>query len=129
MLLQLEEEQLDAIASFLPHGRAFMIHDVQRFCDEVLPRFFNNKNYQTFVRQLHLYGFRRAVSKKEKGSYYHALFLRSRPSLVRYMRRVGLSKGKSDRRKTRGKDRGEDPDFWSMKPAYDLVSSNYDLFD
>ena len=45
--------------SWMPHGRAFSIHDEGIFMDEVAPVFFNQTKIRSFKRQLHLWQFRR----------------------------------------------------------------------
>jgi hypothetical protein len=115
MLQQTAQEGRDDIVSFLPHGRAFRIHDWDRFSVEILPRFFpRHKEISTFTRQLHLYGFLK-LRERDEGAYYHPLFLRGHPNLIRYMRRVGVPKKKGlDRPKKKDHYRLPDPDFYSM---------------
>jgi hypothetical protein len=110
---------LERLISFLPHGRAFQIYQPADF-EEMLLRehFMGQKNIGSFSRQLNLYGFIRvrvpyAETKKAEENegkrsascfgylYYHPLFLRRRPELVWYMRRVGAPVIGSDRRKCR----------------------------
>jgi hypothetical protein len=115
MLETVEREGLTDIVSFLPHGRAFRVHDRDRFVSEILPRFFESqKKWSSFGRQLNMYGFSRSSSEPDAGAYYHELFLRGRPSLCRYMRRAGAPHG-PDRRKCKLAE-GDDPDFYAMKP-------------
>ena len=45
--------------TWLPHGRAFRIHDKIKFMRELVPLFFNQTKIRSFNRQLHLWGFRR----------------------------------------------------------------------
>jgi hypothetical protein len=40
MLEEVGDSQESRIVSFLPHGRAFMVHDVDAFVKTVLPRYF-----------------------------------------------------------------------------------------
>ncbi len=45
--------------TWLPHGRAFRIHNKTKFMEEVVPVFFNQTKIRSFNRQLHLWGFHR----------------------------------------------------------------------
>jgi hypothetical protein len=122
MLLDVERKGLIGVVSFLPHGRAFRVHDRDRFVQEVLPRFFSQSKWNSFLRQLSLYGFRRITSGPDQDSYYHELFLKNQPYLCRAMRRVGVHhEGQIDRRRCKRRPAFElsvaEPDFYSMKPA------------
>lgn len=77
----LEEEGNDCIISWLPHGRAFVIHNPSRFEQEVVKRFFKHSQISSFRRQLNLYGFLRLSNGRDTGAYYHQLFLRGKPIL------------------------------------------------
>jgi hypothetical protein len=115
MLVELEAEGKSEIASFLPHGRSFMVHKMEQFLSDVLPRFFSEQSkWSSFSRQLNLYGFSRCNSGPDAGSYFHELFLKGRPNLCNYMTRVGAPRGHPDRRKARLLDGGTDPDFYAM---------------
>jgi hypothetical protein len=118
MLQDVEKQGKSNIISFCPHGRAFAIHDMKAFTDEILPKYFAKQGkLVSFVRQINLYGFARIHSGPDACGYYHELFLKDRPDLLTFMRRAGASKGKDDRRKR--KDRHLpvlQPDFYAMKP-------------
>jgi hypothetical protein len=121
MLQDVEKQGKSNIVSFYSHGRAFAIHDMKAFTDEILPKYFASQSkLVSFVRQLYLYGFTRIHSGPDLGGYYVELFLKGRPELLTYMRRTGAPKpkGQEDRRKT--KDRHVlamfQPDFYAMKP-------------
>jgi hypothetical protein len=45
--------------TWLPHGRAFRIHNKVKFMEEVVPVFFNQTKIRSFNRQLYMWGFRR----------------------------------------------------------------------
>lgn len=40
-------------------GTTFVVKDVDRFAAEAIPEYFKHKNFQSFVRQLNIYGFRK----------------------------------------------------------------------
>lgn len=56
--------------SWLPHGRAFLVHKPDEFKD-LLPRFFKLSKIPSFQRQLNLYGFNRLTRISDRGAYYH----------------------------------------------------------
>lgn len=115
MLMELEAEGRSDVASFLPHGRSFLVHKMDVFLREILPRFFSDQSkWSSFSRQLNLYGFLRCNSGPDCGSYYHELFLLNHPNLCNYMRRVGAPKG-IDRRRHKHPE-GKDPNFYEMPP-------------
>lgn len=116
MLVEMEEAGNDGIISFFAHGRAFGIHDPERFVGEVMAKYFKQSRLSSFQRQLNLYGFTRISSGPDTGGYYHELFLKGRPALSAHMRRVGIPHGE-DRRKLKTGTWKTDPDFYAMNPV------------
>ncbi len=144
MLRDAERRGMSDVVSFCPHGRAFGVHDMDRFVEDVLPSCFSHNRRGSFFRQLLLYGFRRITRGQDKGCWYHELFLQCRPDLCMHMRRVGVHRrGEPDRRRklksqqpllpVEGgaaaaaatvsgsqhleKEEQDPPDFYVMKPA------------
>jgi hypothetical protein len=117
LLRETEERGESDVVSFFPHGRAFAIHHVERFCREVMPRYFKQSRLSSFQRQLNLYGFTRITSGPDTGGYYHELFLKGRPALVIHMRRVGVPKPSGNNRASRPANPAAAPDFYSMNPV------------
>jgi hypothetical protein len=116
MLSTAEQDGISHIVSFFSHGRAFGVYDMDRFVSDVMPKYFKQTKWNSFARQLSLYGFLRITSGPDTGGYYHELFLQGRPNLCRFMRRVGVPHGEDRRRKSRPKNKKDvDPDFYSMK--------------
>jgi len=114
MLREVEAEGKTDIVSFFSHGRAFVVHDMERFVAEIMPRFFKQSKWNSFARQLNLYGFQRILSGPDAGGYYHELFLKGKDSLVVHMRRVGVPQGKDRRKFKEPQVRSVEPDFYSM---------------
>ena len=86
--IDLHEPELSSIISWQPHGRCFITHNPLKMEELILPRFFKQKQYASFRRQLNLWGFSRISQKgTDGGAYYHELFLRSKPYLCRDMKR------------------------------------------
>ena len=82
MLDKLEADCSHDIISWLPHGRAFMVHDTDRFVVELMPVYFNQTKYSSFQRQLHMYNFSRITTGRDKGAYWNVHFQRGKPSLT-----------------------------------------------
>jgi hypothetical protein len=120
MLSELESEpDGTGIASFLSHGRAFMIHNPKKFVNEVMPKYFRMSRFSSFQRQLNLYDFKRINAGRDKGAYYHELFLKGRPALCTQMKRTkikGNQQGDSWVGPMSGIGYCEDIDFYSMPP-------------
>lgn len=106
----LEEEGNDCIMSWLPHGRAFVIHNSSRFEQEVVKRFFKHSQVSSFRRQLNLYGFLRLSNGRDTGGYYHESFLRGKPLLSLRMIRTKV-KGTKIRASSSPAD---EPRFYGM---------------
>lgn len=72
------------IVSWVDDGRAFKVHDLKRFVDDIVPTYFKQSKYKSFQRQLYFYGFTREASSGKKGhttgSYRHPKFVRGNKS-------------------------------------------------
>ena len=112
MLSDVEKDNISDVVSFASHGRSFSVHDMDKFVSQVMPKYFKQTKWNSFARQLNMYGFIRITSGPNAGGYYHELFLKGRPNLCLHMRRVGVPHGE-DRRKVRPKNTNERPtDCW-----------------
>jgi hypothetical protein len=81
LLEQAEKEGFDHIVSWVNDGASFKVHDSKAFLEKVMPNYFSQSKYESFRRQLNLYGFRRISKGSDMGVYYHQFFMRSEPSL------------------------------------------------
>ncbi|CAB9516690.1 Heat stress transcription factor [Seminavis robusta] len=110
-----EEDGFAHIVSWQPHGRSFIVKKHADFVEKVLPCCFRQTRFASFQRQLNLYGFRRITQGRDKGGYYHELFLRGRGLLALKMQRTKV-KGTGARKAAAPET---EPDFWSMSFVFD----------
>jgi len=110
LLKEVEENSQSDVVSFFAHGRAFAIHNREKFVKHIMPKYFNQSRLSSFQRQLNLYGFTRITNGADAGGYYHELFLQGRPALSIHMRRVGAPS-------TSNKQIEKTPNFYGMKPV------------
>jgi hypothetical protein len=83
-----EVEGYSSIISWLPHGRAFRIHNQNRFVELILPKYFFQSRFTSFQRQINIYGFRKLCRGADQGAYCNEFFLRGRPGLCIGIRRL-----------------------------------------
>ena len=98
LLNDAEEQGFDGMVSWLPCGKMFLVISPANFEAFIIPRYFNQKHYKSFQRQLNIYGFQRIRDGDHKGAYVHQAFVRDRPELCRFMVRTtvrGTSKPRS----------------------------------
>ena len=81
MLDDASECGFDDIISWLPDGATFKIHDEDKIAD-ILPRYFKQTHYKSFVRQLQIYSFERTCRGPRKGECRHPLFFRGQNQAV-----------------------------------------------
>lgn len=79
MLEDASEKGFDDIVCWMPGGSSFKVLDTHRFSLSVMPQYFNQRKYKSFLRQLNLYGFARIHHGPHKGGYAHKFFLQGMP--------------------------------------------------
>ncbi|KAM3129601.1 hypothetical protein pb186bvf_018282 [Paramecium bursaria] len=60
----LDSSSYGSIIEWINDGSGFIIYDQKQFCDIVLPQFFKHTNYQSFLRSINNYGFKRVNINK-----------------------------------------------------------------
>jgi len=104
----LMDPSLQNIVMWMPHGRAWKILRPKDFTDIVLPRYFESVNYNSFVRLVNAWGFRRFTTGRDSNAYYHELFLKGMPHLHSKMRRLPKRARKAPI------SREDEPDFYAL---------------
>lgn len=108
---------ISSVISWLPHGRSWIIHDKATFTKTVSKSHFHFSKYESFIRQVNAWGFKRVTRGRDVNSYYHELFLRGMPHLVQFMKR---NRSRSIKRKryskaANGSPIEDPPDFYAME--------------
>lgn len=117
MLENVSADGFDQIISWQPHGRCFVVHKPKEFV-ELLPQYFKLSKLASFQRQLNLYGFQRLTRGRDRGGYYHELFLKGKVFLAHSIQRIKV-KGTGVRARS---NPDAEPDFWTM-PWVDAPST------
>lgn len=126
LLALIENLGMDDIISWQPHGRSFQVRKPKEFEQVVMKRFFNQTKISSFRRQLNLYDFKRITHGPDSGSYYHEMFLRSKPLLAAKMVRTKVKGTKF--RATSSPD--AEPNFYTLPflpPTQSRVSNGAKL--
>lgn len=97
----LTDERNEPWIAFSESGDTFTVFDPDTFAQNVLPRYFRHRNFQSFIRQLNLYNFSKVVTartvprakptkgEQETWEFQNPDFHRDRPENVDLIRRRG----------------------------------------
>lgn len=96
LLENVEAEGSVAIVSWLPHGKAFRVHNKPKFVSTVMASYFNSTKYKSFQRNLNLWGFETITQGPDKGSIYNRFFIKNIPDLCTRMIRQKIKGASSD---------------------------------
>ncbi|CAD8155769.1 unnamed protein product [Paramecium pentaurelia] len=55
-------------------GTTFQIQDPASLTDQILPQYFKHRNFQSFLRQLNMYGFKKLKNNQGKNEFQHSFF-------------------------------------------------------
>ena len=73
----LEQDENPSIMSWCLDSHHFMIYNREKFQDEVMPQYFISSSWLSFLKQLNVYGFRRATKSRDLTVYYHKNFVQN----------------------------------------------------
>lgn len=104
----LSREDLSDAISWMPNGRSWRILSSKKFEEKVLGTFFPGIKYASFKRQVNVWGFTRITEGHDQNSYFHEMFLRGRPDLVKNIKRLtrNVKENNSTRERRRNKTNG-----------------------
>eukprot|EP00554_Chaetoceros_debilis_P007017 CAMPEP_0194079028 /NCGR_PEP_ID=MMETSP0149-20130528/5279_1 /TAXON_ID=122233 /ORGANISM="Chaetoceros debilis, Strain MM31A-1" /LENGTH=509 /DNA_ID=CAMNT_0038760389 /DNA_START=61 /DNA_END=1587 /DNA_ORIENTATION=- len=86
-LYQMVNGAPDEVVAWTGQGDAFRISDLNRLENETLPTYFRHRRFQSLVRQLNFYNFRKVNRERNFWVYKHPLFHRERPGDLHLLRR------------------------------------------
>ena len=75
-----------------PKGDTIIIRKIEPFARLILPKYFKHSNFQSFVRQLNMYDFRKTVQDPGHGEFQHPNFKVNHPELLILIRRKAHTK-------------------------------------
>jgi len=74
------------IVTWFPDGHSFVVLSQDQFTQEILPQLSKVIKYESFVRKLYRWGFKRVSGSTKDTAFYHSKFLRDHPDLCKQMR-------------------------------------------
>eukprot|EP00300_Choanocystis_sp_HF-7_P004228 c13240_g1_i1.p1 GENE.c13240_g1_i1~~c13240_g1_i1.p1 ORF type:complete len:338 (+),score=57.74 c13240_g1_i1:1-1014(+) len=97
----LEDPATDEIIGWSHLGATFVVYQPTLFSNSVLPNFFKHSNFQSFIRQLNLYGFHKLKQAPDWHEFAHPLFKRGRKELLKDIKRKIATSTKTKKQSSR----------------------------
>jgi heat shock transcription factor 1 len=74
----IQNQEFARIIYWSPSGTEFIIKDINKFQQVVLPKYFRHNKINSFIRQLNMYGFHKSRKEHSKSVFSHPLFQKNR---------------------------------------------------
>jgi hypothetical protein len=82
----------EGIVSWLPCGKAMRVHRPKEFERQIMPKYFKQTRYKSFLKQLNLYRFHRISHNEDyRGGYRHDYFQRGRLDICKHIYRTRIA--------------------------------------
>ena len=98
LMVQTCDRESPDVACWFDGGTAFVVKDTAKFASDHLPQYFRHSNFQSFVRQLNIYGFRKDSNVTGLPAanivFRHESFRKDHESLLDQVRRVNKKPSK-----------------------------------
>lgn len=86
-LFEIVSSENDGVVGWMPDGISFEVKDPKRLEAEILPKYFRHSRFQSLVRQLNFYAFKKVSKERSSWIYSHDNFQRNRAELLDGLRR------------------------------------------
>lgn len=86
-LFIIQNEGYSKIIYWGASGKDFVIKDVNKLQEIVLPAYFRHKKINSFIRQLNMYGFHKSRKDNSKSIFSHPNFIKGREDLLPTIKR------------------------------------------
>ena len=80
------ENEDPRVVCWIRDGFAFKVVDYEKFSEAILPKYYRHCKFESFQRQLNLYGFKRIQNHEDEGGYHHPHCIRGRKDLAAQIR-------------------------------------------
>lgn len=90
MLERAETENYQDVVSWVPvkNGSAFRVHKPDEFINRVMPLYFDQTKFESFRRQLNMYGFSRVIRGEDRGIISHSNFIQGDRNMCKSIKRL-----------------------------------------
>jgi hypothetical protein len=122
MLEGVEKSGEEHIVSWVESGRAFRVHNLEEFVQNIVPIYFKQSKYKSFQRQLNFYDFTRITSGPNSGAYYHPDFLKGSKTLCLTIRPKVTKSRKSSIKKPEAEAHSNNSPQWMAQIQNLLVN-------
>lgn len=78
----LEDKNNENVIHWGNDGKYFIIENMYDFIEKILPKYYNHKNYASFVRQLNKYNFHKLKTLGNENAFQNNLFIKGQKELI-----------------------------------------------
>ena len=90
----LNDKSNEEIIHWFAEGEKFIIVNKDAFTKEVLPQHFKVCKFESFVRKLYRWGFKRVYKTEKDAAFYHPMFTKGSPEMCKRMKSFNILKDK-----------------------------------
>jgi len=82
-----DDPRTEHIVAWKDDGRGFVVKDVNKFCDQILNKYFKHSNFSSFIRQLNMYDFKKTRNVQNEKVFSQPSFQRGKKMLLANIQR------------------------------------------